>query len=102
MRLREKLWRGSPVWPPPSWTGSCGAGDNFSTGESGILRRVHLYKSPPPFPPQEAYLTITAEFQGQLRSGLIFESPEHLESLYFMLKKYVGRPLREVGDLEID
>jgi hypothetical protein len=102
MRLREKLWRGSPVWPPPAWTGSCGAGDNFSTGESGILRRVHLYKSPPPFPPQEAYLTITAEFQGQLRSGLIFESPEHLESLYFMLKKYVGRPLRDLGDLEID
>ena len=75
---------------------------NFSTGESGILRSVHLYKSPPPFPPQEAYLTVTAEDQGQLRSGLIFESPEHLESLYFMLKKYVGRPLREVGDLEIN
>jgi hypothetical protein len=81
---------------------SCGEGDDFLTGESGILRSVQLYKSPPPFPPQEAYLTITAEYKGQLRSGLIFESPEHLESLYFMLKKYVGRPLMEVGDIEID
>lgn len=97
MRLREMVWRGSKVWPPRGW-----AADDISSCEKGILRKVQFHKSPSPFPPNEIYLILTAEFESWICVGLIFGSLEHLESLYHKLKEMIGKPLRELEEIEIE
>ncbi len=96
MQLREATWRGARVWPPCSW------GKIKEACEKGILRKVELYKSPPPFPTDEIYVTITSEYEGRLQVGLIFGSLEHLEAIYGKLKEIIGKPLQAVGEIEIN
>lgn len=102
MRLRDMTWRGSKVWPPRGWAASDEPAADISTCAKGILRKVQFYKSPPPFPPNEIYLILTAKFEGHVRVGLIFGTLEHLESLYYKLNGMIGNQLMELEEIEID
>ncbi len=66
-------------------------------GEAGILEEVHLRKDLNP-----KLITVVANHLGEVRKGImLLEDPALLEVVYVKLKQHVGRPLTEIGDLEI-
>jgi hypothetical protein len=80
------------MWPPEWWISDHGA------GEEGFLAEVQFrrYRTP-----ECIYLVVN--HQGDIRKGIIvLEDSTHLEILYRKLKENLGRPLSEIGDLEID
>jgi hypothetical protein len=88
MRVRELTWRGLLVWPP-QWT-EVGSG----IVERGILKGVEIL-------PLTELIKIDATYAGSIISGLIFSSEAYQLSLYFKLRENIGKPLVEVGDLEV-
>jgi hypothetical protein len=46
-------------------------------------------------------IKIDAAYAGSIISGLIFSNEDYLESLYYKLRENIGKPLVEVGDLEV-
>jgi hypothetical protein len=92
MLIRELQWRGVPSWPPEFATSS------QIFGEEAILRDVLLRNDQ-----KIKLISVTAEHHGSEKKGIIMlENPVHLEILYQKLKENIGKPLREIGDLEID
>jgi hypothetical protein len=92
MQIRSLQWKGIPMWPPEWWISDQGA------GEEGVLAEVQYlhYRTP-------ACLYVAADHHGEIRKGvIILESPAHLEVLYCKLLENLGRPLTEIGDLEIE
>lgn len=102
MRLRDhpKLrQRGFPVWPPP-WTGPHGPDTPLPTGEAGVLRDAEFLQALPPIP---ARLAITIEYEGRRFTGvLLLEDADFLAGLHGILKGHLGRPLPEIGSLEVE
>jgi hypothetical protein len=91
MRLRELRWQELPVWPP-QW----GVTDE-GAGEVGVLKNVKIRKDT-----MLEYIYIEADDGGhKLRGITMLENPRHLESLYHTLRQHIGKPLTEIGDLEI-
>jgi hypothetical protein len=79
------------MWPP-EWTIS-----DQGLGEAGVLEEVHLRKDLNP-----KLISVVANHLGDVRKGIIvLEDPALLEAVYGKLKQHVGRPLNEIGDLEI-
>jgi hypothetical protein len=92
MQIRSLQWRGIPVWPPEWWI------SDQETGEEGILEEVRLHMNRTP-----ALINIVANHLGDSRNGIIIlEGSVQLDILYHKLKENIGRPLKEIGDLEID
>jgi hypothetical protein len=92
MQIRSLKWKEIPMWPPEWWISDQGA------GEDGVLAEVQflLHRTP-------ACLYVAADHQGVVRKGIIIlESHAHLEVLYHKLLQNLGRPLTEIGDLEIE
>jgi hypothetical protein len=89
VQIRSLRWRGIPIWPP-EWQIS-----TQGMGEDGILEDVILRLTP-------SLVSLTANHLGDRRIGvIILENSAHLEILYHKLQENLGRPLTEIGDLEI-
>jgi hypothetical protein len=80
------------MWPP-EW----GISDQ-GIGEEGVLEEVHLRTDLNP-----KLISVVANHLGDIRKGIIvLEDAALLEVVYGKLKQQVGRPLREIGDVEIN
>ena len=91
MKIRDLKWRELPMWPP-EWV------SDHQVGEEGVLEGVQLR-----FEFSIRLLSIEAKYFGDYRKGiLIMEDPAHLELVFDTLQKNLGRPLTEIGNLEID
>ena len=91
MRLRELKWMQLPVWPP-QW-----AVTDEGAGETGVLMKVNIRKDR-----LLEYLYIEADDAGHKLRGIItLGTPRHLKSLYRTIIQYIGKPLTDIGDLEI-
>ena len=79
------------MWPP-EWTIS-----DQGLGEAGVLEEVHLRKDLNP-----KLISVAARHLEEVRKGImVLEDPALLEVVYAKLKQHIGRPLTEIGDLEI-
>jgi hypothetical protein len=91
MRLRELTWMQLPVWPP-QWSVT-----DEGAGEVGVLMKVKIYKDD-----LLEYIYIEADDGGyRFRGIMTLGNPRHLKSLYRTISKHIGKPLAEIGDLEI-
>ena len=91
MQIRTLEWRGLSMWPPEWMILDQGL------GEAGVLEEVHLRKDLNP-----NLISVVANHLGDIRKGImVLEDPALLEVVYGKLKQHIGRPLTEIGDLEI-
>jgi hypothetical protein len=91
MRLRELTWMQHPVWPP-QW-----AVTDEGAGEAGVLTTVKLRRDG-----FLEYIYIEADDMGhKLRGITTLANSWHLKSLYRIISQHIGKPLTEIGDLEI-
>lgn len=91
MQIRTLKWRGLSMWPP-EWSLM-----DQGLGEAGVLEEVHLRKDLNP-----KLISMAARHLGEVRKGvMILEDPALLESVYAKLKQHIGRPLTEIGDLDV-
>jgi len=82
-------WNGLLIWPP-HWTKEIP-----NIVERGILNNVEIL-------PQTDLIKIDATYAGMILSGLIFSKEEYQGSLYRKLKENIGKPLEEVGKMEVN
>jgi|GEM_PF-1146299 hypothetical protein len=91
MRIKDLHGIAGFIWPP-EW-GTILEGSN----EEWILSEVKLHKDQDP-----PYIYIEAVCDNDAQGGVIHLEPhEHLEILYQVLNKNIGKSLREIGDLKI-
>ena len=91
MQIRTLKWKGLPMWPP-EWMSL-----DQELGEAGVLEGVHLRHDLNP-----KLISLVANHLGDIRKGImVLEDSALLEVVYGTLKQHVGRPLAEIGDLEI-
>ena len=91
MRLRELKWMQLPVWPP-QW----GATDE-GAGEVGVLKKVNIRTDRP-----LDYIYIEADDGGHILRGVsTLANSRHLRFLDRTISQHIGKPLSEIGDLEI-
>ena len=91
MRLRELTWMQLPVWPP-QWSLT-----DEGAGEAGVLMKVNICKDR-----LLEYIYIEADDAGhKLRGITTLGNSRRLKSLYQTLNQHIGKPLTEIGDLEI-
>jgi hypothetical protein len=66
-------------------------------GETGVLVKVNIRKDR-----LLEYLYIEADDAGHKLRGIItLATPRHLKSLFRTISQHIGKPLTEIGDLEI-
>jgi hypothetical protein len=91
MRVRELKSKELPVWPP-YWTKT-----DKGVGKGAVLLNVRLRNDT-----VLKYICIEADDAGhKLRGITMLGNPRYLESLYCTLSQHIGKPLAEIGDLEI-
>jgi hypothetical protein len=92
MRIRDLQWKGIPAWPPEWWI------SDETAGEAGFLKNVQLrYDQTPPC------IAVVASHLDVYRNGVILlEDLINLEILCQKLKENLGRPLSDIGDMDID
>ena len=91
MQIRSLKWRGLAMWPP-EWMIS-----DQGLGEEGVLAEVSLRYDLKP-----KLISVVANHLGDIRKGIVvLEDLALLEIVHSKLKEHVGRPLTEIGDLEI-
>ena len=99
MRLREHsgLHRnGGPGWPS-SWIKIAGPGEHCITGEPGILNRATLSRLDPP---TACYLEVEIESSTYMAT-IVFEQPEFCRRAYVILRANIGKPISEIGDMDV-
>lgn len=85
-----------PNWPP-TWAHFDGTRqDNESSSEIGILKEVASYMAPGAM----CFLTIEVE-QEPWMGVLLFDDVAFCRQITNLLQQYVGRPIREIGDIEL-
>ena len=91
MRIKDLRWQEMFIWPP-EW-----AERMEGSYEEWILIEVKLHKDQNP-----PYIYIEAVCNSDSQGGVIHLDPhEHLEILYQVLNKNIGKPLTEIGDIKI-
>ncbi len=91
MRLRELKWLQIPVWPP-QWKAP-----GERAGEVGVLLKVKIRTDR-----LLDYIYIEADDGGYIIRGVVtLGNSRHVKSLYRTISQHVGKPLTEIGDLEI-
>ncbi len=88
MRIRDISWRGQFSWPP-HWNVA-----NIEA-EEGILIAVHLPNW------TKSFLGIEVEHMGHRRMGVLLIDEAVQSRLCRTLKDNIGKPLVEIGDLQI-
>jgi len=92
MRIRDLKWRSLAIWPP-EWSFA-----DEGVGELGFLVRVELRKDRNP-----EFIYIEAKHAGNTLKGItLLEDSSRLELLCRKLRENLGKPLVEIGDLEIN
>ena len=92
MQIRDLTWKEMPMWPP-EW----GILDH-GVAEEGVLANVQFRNDLTP-----ACIFVVANYFDNIRKGLIIlENIGPLGILYHKLKENIGKPLTEIGELEID
>jgi hypothetical protein len=92
MKIRDLKFKGFLMWPP-EWV----LVSDLQAGEEGVLQDVKLRHGPP------RLISIEANHLGDCRKGvMIQEDSAHLELVFDKLRENLGRPLTEIGNLEID
>jgi hypothetical protein len=92
MHIRDLKWNKLRMWPPEFGLA------NQVVGEKGILVGVWICHDL-----KVKVIIVTANYLDEERKGIIIlEDPIHLEILFEKLEKNIGKPLKEIGDLEID
>jgi hypothetical protein len=89
MLINQLQWRGYPIWPP-LW-----CEENYSMSERGLLKKVEML-------PINRLIRIEVTCAGIKISGLILTSEVYQTSLYWKLKENIGKPLTEIGKMEIE
>jgi hypothetical protein len=89
MLINQLRWRGIRIWPP-LWSE-----ENYTVSEHGLLKNVEML-------PINRLIKIDATCAGTSISGLILASDAYQSSLYRKLKENIGKPLVEVGKMEIE
>ena len=99
MRLRKHSGlhhNGRPGWPS-SWVKIAGPGEHCITGEPGILNGVTLSRLDPP---TACYLEI--KIASSVYMGTIdFAQPEFCLRAYEILRTNIGKPISEIGDIDV-
>ena len=81
------------MWPP-EWSMS---ESDHQVGENGVLENVQLHYEP------TRLISIEASHLGDWKKGvMILEDPAQLDIVFEKLRENLGRPLTEIGYLEID
>jgi hypothetical protein len=88
MLIKELTWNGLLIWPP-NWVE-----ESPDLIEHGTLKGAEIL-------PLTDLIKIDAAYAGNSISGLIFSNEEYQGSLYRKLKDNVGKPLEEVGNMEV-
>jgi hypothetical protein len=92
MKIRDLKWRTLPMWPPEWFLSYRGP------GEAGVLEDVQYRNDVAP-----ELLIIAANYLGESRKGIVMlEESTQLETLFNKLKDNIGKPLTEIGFLDID
>lgn len=93
-RLRELTWEGAPAWPP-DWWGSYARPGTALEGAVGILRGVRLT-------PDRKWVVLTIEHEGEEYVGILrWNGPPASATVAERLGACIGRPSRELGDVEL-
>lgn len=81
---------------PPTWTGTKEKGHQILTGEIGTLRYVYA---------SEVFWTkcyLIVEHEGTSYSGpLVFTSHDLAKKITGILRAHIGKPIKEIGELEV-
>ncbi len=93
MQIRNLRWKGFAMWPP-EWMIS-----DQGRGEEGVLEEVYLRTDLKP-----KLISVVANHLGDIRQrdyGFWKTPLTTIEVVFGKLKQHIGRPLTEIGDLEI-
>ena len=86
--------RGVHNWPPV-WTKGANQDGKRLTGELGILRYIHANNV-------SNRCFLIAENERELYTGtLIFDDVNFCRRVVDILRKQVGKPIKEIGDLDV-
>jgi len=88
MLIKELTWNGLLIWPP-HW-----AEKSHEVIAHGLLKNADIL-------PITNLIKIDAAHARTMISGLICSSEEYQGSLYHKLKENIGKPLEEVGNMEV-
>lgn len=88
MLIKELRWNGLLIWPP-QWSQ-----ESPKAIEHGLLKNAEIL-------PLTDLIKVDAVFAGITISGLIFSNEEYQGSLFRKLKENIGKPLEEVGNIEV-
>lgn len=99
LKLRDHplmSYRGASNWPPV-WVQNTPGGVKTLKGEIGVLKYVFMRQGPA----DKCYLTL--EHQNQSFVGALnFDDPSFCERICRLLQSNVGRPIKQIGNLDID
>jgi hypothetical protein len=79
---------------PPTWRGVSGGSGHVAKGEAGILIAVHWDWT-------RQSLTLTMEDAGDRHTAVLDDEVGRLTRLYLLLGWHIGRPLANIGRLEV-
>ncbi|MGB7952226.1 MAG: hypothetical protein WCH75_31455 [Candidatus Binatia bacterium] len=99
MKLREHpliTYRGLRSWPPV-WTWVGGTDNSHPTGELGILKEV----KPSKIEPADRMFLYMDHENGSYLGCLLVENSAFCSQVVTLLQSYSGRPIREIGDLDL-
>ena len=83
------------TWPP-SWIALSGSTKKKCPGEAGILTNLGLAQIEPI---TTCYLTV--QFEGELYMGTVLCDGALCRGLVTLLKHHMGKPMQEIGDLDL-
>jgi len=100
LRTHPKVrYHGARTWPP-DWGGTYDGSTQIPLGEQGQLEDVSVAERDL-IGPERLDLTIT--YGGRKHSGQVWVDDLTLvPRLYDVLKKHIGLPIQEIGQLEVD
>lgn len=82
------------MWPP-QWASCYGPGDRFALGEEGALAGVRVNE-------KERHLVLIMSWEGREHVGVLrWAGPPDLKTVEKLLKGQIGKPIREVGSLDL-
>jgi hypothetical protein len=90
------VYRGVPNWPP-AWTWRSGSTIRRVRGEIGALKEI----VPSGIRPMTQFFMIMEFHNCEYMGAMLFEDASFCRQIFFLLKPYCGRPLNEIGDLEL-
>jgi len=89
-------YKGMPNWPP-AWTWRSGPTIRRIRGEVGLLKDIVRSTT---YPMDRLFLIMQLD-ENEYLGALLFDDPSFCRQIYTLLLSYCGRPLGEIGDLDL-